>query len=90
MNKITTVIYVNWEDKEILNEAKYKAKLEEKTCGFADDNYYFDLWLSEHYTAYDIWNMSKEEKEKINSQWIEACRNDAEKELCYERRVLLI
>lgn len=90
MKKITTVIYVNWEDKEILNEAEYKVKLKEKTCDFVADDYYFDLWLNEHYTAIEIWNMSKEEKEEINSQWIKACHNDAEKELCYERRVLLI
>ena len=83
------VVYVSWEKEEVISEAEYKAKLEEETNIAAADDYHFDLWLNEYYTAADIWNMAEEEKKEINSQWLERCREDMKRELCYERRVLI-
>ena len=97
MNKITVqdsrathiVVYVNWGDEEIISETEYKAKLEEETNGFAADEYQFGQWLNEHYTIGEIWDMNEAEKEEVNADWLKYCREGAEEELGYERRVLI-
>ena len=83
------VVYVNWGDEEILSEAEYEIKLEEKTKIAAADDYCFGGWLDNHYSAADIWNMSEEEKEEVKADWLKSCREDMEDELGYERRVLI-
>ena len=97
MNKITVqngrathvVAYVHWENEEIISEAEYEAKLEEETNIAAADDYHFGEWLDKYYTAINIWNMSEEEKEEVNAQWLKYCRESMEYELGYERRVLI-
>lgn len=97
MNKITiqdgkathVVAYVSWEKEEIISEAEYKAKLEEQTNIYAADHYVFGQWLNEYYNANEIWDMNETEKEKVKADWLRYCRDDAEYELSYERRVLV-
>ena len=97
MDKITVkdgrashvVVYVNWNDEEILSEAEYQIKLEEETKISAADDYQFSQWLNEHYSADEIWNMTGEEKDEVSARWLEYCRGGMEEELGYERRVLI-
>lgn len=97
MNKITIqdgrdthiVVYVNWNDAEIISEAEYEAKLEDETNGFAADEYQFAQWLNEHYSADEIWDMNDGEKEEVKADWLKYCREGMEEELGYERRVLI-
>ena len=97
MNKITVqdgrashiVVYVHWDNEEIISEAEYEAKLEEETKIAAADTYQFSQWLHENYTADDIWDMNEAEKEEVKADWLKHCRNDMEYELGYERRVLI-
>jgi selenophosphate synthetase-related protein len=86
-NKV--VIYVHWDNEEILKEAEYEAKLEDEANALAADDYEFGQWLNEYYSANYIWDMSEEEKEKIKADWLEHCRNNMGYELGYERRVLM-
>ena len=83
------VIYVNWADEEIISEAEYQAKLEEETKISAADDYQFGQWLSEHYNADEVWNMTAEEKDEVSALWLKYCREGMEDELGYERRVLI-
>lgn len=97
MNKITIqdgrathfVVYVNWDNEEIISEAEYEAKLEEEANALADDIYQFREWLNEHYTADYIWDMNEAEKEEVKADWLKYCREGAKEELGYERRVLI-
>ena len=97
MNKITIqdgrdthiVVYVHWDNEEILSEAEYEAKLEEETNAFATDDYEFGQWLNDHFTSDYIWHMGEGEKEEINADWLKHCREEMEDELGYERRVLI-
>ena len=96
MNKITIqdgrashiVVYVSWENEEVISEAEYEAKLEEETNALAADDYQFGQWLNENYVASEIWNMTEGEKEEVNADWLKYCHEGAKEELCYERRVL--
>lgn len=83
------VVYVNWGDEEIISEAEYEAKVEEEANGFAADDYQFGQWLNEHYNADEIWDMTEAEKEEVKADWLKYCREGAEDELSYERRVLI-
>ena len=83
------VVYVNWDDEEILSEAEYQAKLEDETNIAAADDYQFGEWLNEHYTADEIWDMNEGEREEIKADWLKHCRAAMEYELGYERRVLI-
>lgn len=83
------VIYVNWNDEDIISEAEYEAKLEEEANISAADTYQFGQWLHEHYNADEIWDMSDGEKEEVKADWLKYCRECMEEELGYERRVLI-
>ena len=56
-------VYVNWNEQRVYNEEGF---LEEMRIEVEDNfNDWANDWLNEHYTAYDLFYLTDEDKEKI-------------------------
>lgn len=54
-------VYVNWYDREVINEKVFNEKVEEVTADYKEDKCFFDEWLDEHYSANEIWGFDEEQ-----------------------------
>lgn len=59
-------VYVNWNEQRVYNEEGF---LEEMRIE-VDDNFndWANDWLNEHYTAYDLFYLTDEDKEEIEEK----------------------
>lgn len=59
-------VYVNWNEQRVYNEEGF---LEEMRIEVEDNfNDWANDWLNEHYTAYDLFYLTDEDKEKIETE----------------------
>ena len=73
-------VYVNWQDEKILNTKEYEEEVAECVKDREDDDYGFSEFLNDYLEdrvhgsefAY-LFNLSKEEREKILELWKEDC-----------------
>ena len=76
-------VYVDWKNKEILNEKEYNEFHDREVNAIADryfeDKYEFNEFLSDNdYDYADIFNMTDEEKEEVKAKWKAQCKDNAE------------
>ena len=58
-------IYVNWDEKEILQPEDYKARMGQLINEYKQDKNEFLFEVLSDYTDIEIYNLSKEERNKI-------------------------
>ena len=59
-------VYVNWNEQRVYNEEGF---LEEMRIEVEDNfNDWANDWLNEHYSAYDLFYLTDEDKEKIEEK----------------------
>lgn len=59
--------------KTMTEEQATKHLKEQEQIAYEDENE-FDIWLADNYTQLEIFNMSEEEKQDIDKEWRESCR----------------
>lgn len=74
-------IYVKWRHEEIINEKEFKEKVAQAVNNFKTDETYFIEWLNDNYNAFNVWEMSAEERAKILEEYAEVCQDWAEEEV---------
>lgn len=74
-------IYVDYENQSVLTEAQYKEILTERAKDYKADNYAFEEWLNNRYSASDIFKMKSYELEKVMEKWESICKEDAEEDM---------
>lgn len=79
------VIYVNWNEQEIVVADEYYSMLKDKAEEIASDEWAFEGWLNENYAACEIWDLTDEQKEEIHAKWVSHCESEADDDLGYER-----
>ena len=79
------VVYVNWNEQEILHADEYYRILQDKALEKADDEWGFESWLNENYSASEIWDMTDEQMEEVRTKWVSHCEGEADDDLGYER-----
>lgn len=65
-----TKVYVDWRNREIISEAKYKIMFQETLKELMDDKMAFYEWLNRLYFPEDIW---KEDRAEILTLWKMDC-----------------
>ena len=79
------VDYVNWNEQEILHADEYYSILKDKAQELAVDEWQFESWLNENYSASEVWDMTDEQMEEVRAQWVSYCEGEADDELGYKR-----
>lgn len=73
---------INWHSQEVASIEEYN---NEYVCDlahrFEEDDRVFDYWLADRFTAFDVFNMSEEDKKKVRNDYKEYCRERADEEL---------
>lgn len=77
-------IYVNWEDKDILNEKDYDAEIERTVESLMEDKNDFFDWLGDNYCLKEIWEATDAKRLKIYNDWEECCKETARCNSDYE------
>nr|DAO57516.1 MAG TPA: hypothetical protein [Caudoviricetes sp.] len=81
--KNTAFFYVDWKNKEILNEHKYNEMIKE--LEYDNDNKFFD-WLNERYSASDIFKMDEDDRKDVANEFLAEYKKRAKEKCdCYER-----
>ena len=81
----TLVLYVNWNEQEILRADEYYTILKDKAQEIASDEWAFEGWLNENYSACEVWDMTDEQMEEVRAKWVSHCESEADDDLGYER-----
>ena len=66
-------IYVNWFDREVINEKEFEEKVEKITKVYKEDEDFFDVWLNEHYSADEVWKLDEEKRKEVRSDFLIKC-----------------
>lgn len=66
-------VYVNWFDREVINEKEFEKKVEETTQDYKEDKCFFDEWLNDHYSANEVWNLNEEERKEVQKDFLIKC-----------------
>lgn len=66
-------VYVNWYEREVINEKDFKKKVEEATKVYKEDEDFFGEWLSENYSAWDIWVLNEEQRKEVRNDFLNEC-----------------
>lgn len=76
-------IYVDFENKEVLNETQYRVKLHKKVINLREDNDVLtDFLLNEKiFTAAEVFYLTPKEKEKVINDFIDYCEDLVEEAL---------
>lgn len=74
-------IYVNHTCEEVLTEEEYKTKVAVEVAEIRDDKTAFAEWLDDNFDTLDIWNMTPEERAKIEADWAEYSKEYVEETL---------
>lgn len=74
-------VYVNWYDREVINEKVFNEKVEEATTDYKEDEYFFAEWLDEHYSANEIWGFNEEQRKEVRSNFLIKCEELGEKDV---------
>ncbi len=74
------MLYVNWRKKEIITDEEFKQRIEDEIENYFDD-YDFNKWLNNNYSATEIWNMSTEESDEVDNEFEDWCKEEAERNL---------
>ena len=82
--KRTVVLYVDWNNKEILNEHEYNEMAQK--LEYVSDDEFFD-WLNERYSASDVFKMDEDDRKDIDNQFLAECRKDIREKCEGYRRV---
>lgn len=77
-------IYVDYENPEVLTEARYKEVLAERAKSYKSDDRAFEDWINDRYTALEIFKMKSDELDKVVERWEGVCEADAEEDLSRE------
>lgn len=77
-------IYVNHISEEVLTEEEYKAKVAEWAAETCKDKEALAEWLDDNFDEIDIWNMTPEQRAKVEADWAEYCKKHAEESLIDE------
>jgi vacuolar-type H+-ATPase subunit H len=75
---MTKIIYINWENREIVTNAKEKERWVDK---WIDDNAFscsFEEWLQDYHNATEIYYMTAEEKAKLPMHYDEYLKDNRE------------
>lgn len=78
---MTVKFYVNWFDREIINEKEYEERVIETQKEYLEDDHYFAEWLEETYRPSEVWEFDKAKKEAVRIEFSKRCRRDAEKDV---------
>lgn len=78
------IIYVNWEDQIVANEQQMKEiereYFEETVKQMCDSpETCFESWLNEDYSAYDVFEMSPNDKAILKMEWLQEIQEEARK-----------
>lgn len=68
-------VYVNHEDEAVITEKEYFERLNKATEETAKDNFAFEEWVNDYYSAYDVWTATSEKQEEIRKKWKDYCRD---------------
>ena len=82
--KRTVVLYVDWNNKEILNEHEYNEMAQK--LEYVSDDEFFD-WLNERYSASDVFKMDEDDRKDIDNQFLAEFRKDIREKCEGYRRV---
>lgn len=74
-------IYINWFNREIINEKEYEERVIETQKEYLEDDYYFVEWLEENYRPSEVWEFDNAKKEAVRIEFSKSCRKDAEKDV---------
>lgn len=66
-------IYINWFNREVINEKEFEKKVEETTQDYKEDKCFFDEWLNDHYSANEVWNLNEEERKEVQKDFLIKC-----------------
>ena len=66
-------VYVNWYNREVINEKEFEKKVEETTQDYKEDKCFFDEWLNDHYSANEVWNLNEEERKEVQKDFLIRC-----------------
>ena len=82
---MTVTFYVNCDYRnknfEILTPEEFEEKIAELANEFFSDDDGFDDYLSDHYSARDIFNFTQATKAKVVNDYRESCRQDARQDM---------
>lgn len=68
---------------EVIDEECYEELLDEETESRIDD-FYFERWLNENYSASEIYSMDEDDRAELNDLFYDVMREYAEDEMEYE------
>lgn len=74
------IIYINWKDQDVVTEMQMETVVEEEIEKAESNKDDFAVWLNNHYSAYDIWNMNDSNLlDKILNDWHKWCVDGVER-----------
>ena len=74
-------IYVDYENKEVLTEEQHKKVLAERVKSYKADEPAFEDWITDRYSAYEIFKMKSYELDKVIERWERVCEGEAEEDM---------
>ena len=81
---MTIKVFVDWDEREIINETEYKEKIRQETEKTMADKETFYDWLEDNYMAQTIWEMTEAERAEVQGLWEQWCKDYAEVESDFE------
>jgi len=77
-------VYVNWENKDILDKEDYDAEIKRTAESLIEDRIDFFDWLGYNYCFKEIWEATDADRIKIRNDWEECCKETARCNSDYE------
>ena len=68
----------NYRNLSTMTETQRKEYLQEQEQKAYEDDRELEIWLEDHCTILEIFNMSEEERHEIDNEWRESCREYVE------------